>query len=314
MKTEGKNRTKERLVICDPRTLKEHPINQQLYGSSDPEEALIDSIRRKGILQKIRVTCIDSDFYILGGCRRVKAAIALGIEKVECVLEEYPSLHAAEREVIELNTYRPKSEAVLAREIEKLITIHGDEAEDRKIAGLKRGQTTPDSRASDSRRTRTDDLVADLLNISRNRLRNILTVFGEDYRTTKLAEVDAVGGKVDALMISWDAVRRNRLDDLIPLSVATRQVLNFCEAAAEAGIEAKPRLTKQPLSALRLSFVPVDWQAEEVPQISETIYLQDMAVGVGEVAGQFCLVVDDHIATIDPHYFLQFKRTEQEAA
>ena len=63
--------------------LKENPLNKQIYGDDDENQLkeLAEKIKSSGWIKPI---VINKDYLILSGHRRVKAAMSLNIESVEC--------------------------------------------------------------------------------------------------------------------------------------------------------------------------------------------------------------------------------------
>lgn len=118
-------------VNKNPRDLKPHPLNTQIYGVEVADEDLIDSIKSKGILEPI---VIKDDNTILSGHRRWAASKELGIDRVPCrVLTFDDALDEAES-LIEFNRQRVKNFTQVMNEGEYLFKIEFSRAEIRRKA------------------------------------------------------------------------------------------------------------------------------------------------------------------------------------
>lgn len=285
-------------ALMDPKTLRDHPANSGLYGPITLEPGFVDSIRKDGIRQSIIVTRIDDDFYVVSGHRRRDAAILAELSEVPVEIHEYADLKAAEYDVIALNMTRHKSEAVVAREIEKLMEIHGEEAEARMKAGVPSSGT--------GRGGRTDDLVAEMLQISRSRLRNLLTVFGDQYREERVAETGLSKAKAKAIVRAWNVVRQERLADEYPLTAAVSRIRNLLTAAGKAA-PSKPKVRTVSWST-RWTELPGDAK----PTVHGRFGLENgRTLDLVDIHGTPSLIVGDRIATLDSD-FLNSLSTEAE--
>jgi len=94
--------------------LKPSKYSLDIY-SSDPDEGLIESIKRNGVLQPI---WIDNNNVIISGHRRVNACKELGIETIEYEYREY-----SDSLVIESNRYREKTWKEKLKEVAELERI-----------------------------------------------------------------------------------------------------------------------------------------------------------------------------------------------
>jgi ParB family chromosome partitioning protein len=73
----------------DPKILKQNPGNpRRIQPGEMPDAALAASIRAIGILQPPAVTEQDSELTIAYGARRVKIAIALGLEEIHVLVKD----------------------------------------------------------------------------------------------------------------------------------------------------------------------------------------------------------------------------------
>jgi N6-adenosine-specific RNA methylase IME4 len=136
--------------------LKEHPLNKQIYGDEDEPQfnALVEKIKSSGWIKTIIVT---KDDVIISGHRRVKAAIALGIEAVECEIVDNDEEKQLEIFLNE-NAYRQKSTFQLLKESELYFEIEKKKAYQREIAGVNPG--------SNLTQGRTNEIVAEKIGMS----------------------------------------------------------------------------------------------------------------------------------------------------
>ena len=103
----------DRIVFLDPRELKPHPLNRELYEErADPD--FVDSIRNLGVREPL---IVNSDRVILGGHRRWRAALTLALSKVPCVVQEFDNEQVA---LVELNRQRVKTPRERYREAQVL--------------------------------------------------------------------------------------------------------------------------------------------------------------------------------------------------
>jgi N6-adenosine-specific RNA methylase IME4/ParB-like chromosome segregation protein Spo0J len=100
--------------------LKAHWLNTELYGDSEPDSTILESIRANGILEAIAVT---PDGTILSGHRRWRAAIKLEIEDVPTREIVLPSEIDEQAVLLEFNRQREKTFSQKMREAEKLREI-----------------------------------------------------------------------------------------------------------------------------------------------------------------------------------------------
>lgn len=216
----------------DPKVLRDHPANAGLYGRIELSDGIVESITQNGVMQPIIVAPFGDHYYVVSGHRRRDAAMLVGLEEVPVQIREYPSLAAAERDVIALNLFREKTDRIYAAEGEALIAIHSVEAEERMKSGAS---------SNDWTRGRTDDKVADMLGISRSRLRNAITVFGDRYRDERIAELDLLVTRQRGIIRAWDSIRRERLADDYPLTSAVSRVRSLLTAAGKRA-PSKPKV------------------------------------------------------------------------
>ncbi|MEH2167532.1 MAG: DNA adenine methylase [Nostoc sp.] len=106
---------------ADPRKLKPHPLNTQIYGTKDNISDLIESIRERGFFQNnpILVTQQGRTLQIISGHRRCRAAIKAGLNEVPIVrVGSQLSQVEIESRVLDENLHRLKDGVQLLREFE----------------------------------------------------------------------------------------------------------------------------------------------------------------------------------------------------
>jgi ParB-like chromosome segregation protein Spo0J len=76
------------------RIISTHKLNSEASG--EPSDALVDSIRRHGVLQPLIVQEHDDEFRVLAGHRRLRAARAAGLREVPCIVHQVGNDKAAQ--------------------------------------------------------------------------------------------------------------------------------------------------------------------------------------------------------------------------
>jgi len=136
----------------------------KLYGDSEPDQSLIDSIRSVGILNPI---IVNEEGEIISGNRRYKAYMHLYDENprpqhitrwlvVRLAVNEHLGY---ERMVIDSNVQRVKTKGQIAREAAALLRIEKEMAAEREKAGKR-------NRSVNLRKGRASKLVGEQLGIS----------------------------------------------------------------------------------------------------------------------------------------------------
>ncbi len=75
--------------IIDIKLIDENPYQPRKVFSDDAIASLGESIRRHGILQPIVVAKKDDDrYYVIAGERRLRAARAVGLDKIPCIVDQ----------------------------------------------------------------------------------------------------------------------------------------------------------------------------------------------------------------------------------
>lgn len=115
----------------DPRSLKNHLVNIEIYGSS-PSEEFLESVRAHGVLVPLTIT---TDGTVISGHSRRQAAIMVGLKAVPCLVSPLTDPDQIVRSLIESNRQRVKTNEQKAREAAHLFEIE-------KRAAAKRQEAT----------------------------------------------------------------------------------------------------------------------------------------------------------------------------
>ena len=158
--------------------LKEHPLNQTIYGQDDNEEQfqlLVNRIRESGWIDPVIVNN-ENEFTLLSGHRRYRAAKLLGFTSLD-----YQIVNVSPEEELEIllnsNVYREKTISQKTRESEYYYEIESRKARERQLSGT----TLSPSRDQG----RTDEIVANKVGMSRSSLRRAQQVL---KNTEKIAD------------------------------------------------------------------------------------------------------------------------------
>ncbi|TJW91317.1 MAG: plasmid partitioning protein [Mesorhizobium sp.] len=115
------------LIKVDPRALKENPDRTRQTKSSPQADALLlATIKAVGIVQPPIVAAeVDggNGYIITAGHRRVKQAIAAGLEEIEVLVEEAAGDNGAMRSMIENVAFSPLNPVDQWRAIERLVAL-----------------------------------------------------------------------------------------------------------------------------------------------------------------------------------------------
>lgn len=112
--------------------LKPHPLNATIYGASEVDAGLKESIRKHGIKEPL---VVKADGTIISGHRRWQAAMSLEIDNVPCRVETYKNELDEQEALIEFNRQREKTFSQKMAEGEKLVYIEKERAKDRQQTG-----------------------------------------------------------------------------------------------------------------------------------------------------------------------------------
>ena len=159
------------IVFLNPRELKPHFLNSELYEErEDPD--FVDSIRNLGVREPL---IINSDRVILGGHRRWRAALALGLSSVPCVIQEFDNEQVA---VVELNRQRVKTPRERYREAQVLRRELEPKA--RKQQGA-RTDLLPNLTRSPVKSTHVRDEIAGRLGVSSGQVYKLEAIYKNEH-------------------------------------------------------------------------------------------------------------------------------------
>jgi len=162
----------------NPKDLKPHPLNEEIYGKEPVDPELVKSIKKIGLLEML---VIKEDGTVISGHRRLKAVLEAGheyVKKVPCNIVGFADEFEEKEALVSYNIQRKKNDFQLSAEIEILDEIYKHRAKERQLAGLKQNKGTDDQGhtvVADSATTerdkknspgRTRDKIAEDLGIS----------------------------------------------------------------------------------------------------------------------------------------------------
>ena len=137
--------------------LKQHPLNQDIYGQDDEEQftILLNRIKESGWIDPI---IINKEGTILSGHRRYRAAKLLGYTSID-----YEKVNVEPEKELEIllssNVYREKTTVQKLKEAEYYHEIESRKARERQLSGV----TLETSRTQGGR---TDEIVAEKIGMS----------------------------------------------------------------------------------------------------------------------------------------------------
>ena len=102
----GFNQLSSQIIWKSPTELIPHPLNTKIYGENEDIEELVEAIRESDLIKTIVIT---PENRIISGHRRVAAAIALGIDKVEVRIRHFDSELDEIEALLRENQYRQKT-------------------------------------------------------------------------------------------------------------------------------------------------------------------------------------------------------------
>lgn len=116
-----------RLIKVDPRALKENPDRLRLTKSTPQADALLlATIKAVGIVQPPVITPESergNAYIINAGHRRVKQAIAAGLEEIDVLVDEAANDNGAMRSMVESIAFEPLNPVDQWRAIERLVAL-----------------------------------------------------------------------------------------------------------------------------------------------------------------------------------------------
>lgn len=117
-------------LFKDPKDLKPHKINLDIYGDEIADVDLVESIREKGILEPI---VILEDNTIISGHRRWFASMSLNLERVPCRSMSFSNELDEKEALIEFNRQRKKNATQTMKESDMIKDITSERARIRQI-------------------------------------------------------------------------------------------------------------------------------------------------------------------------------------
>lgn len=113
--------------------LKPNPLNEVIYGKTEQDNQLIESIRKHGIIEPL---VIKQDGTIISGHRRWQTAMNLEeITEIPYRIESFKNELDEQEALIEYNRYRVKVYSQIMNEAEKLVEIETKRAKERMSLG-----------------------------------------------------------------------------------------------------------------------------------------------------------------------------------
>lgn len=127
-------------ILKNPRELKPHKTNVEIYGTETIDIDLVDSIKNKGILEPI---VILEDNTILSGHRRWVAAKELKLERIPCRSMSFSDDLDEKEALVEFNRQRNKTYSQRMNEADLLTEIYGERNRKKQLETLKKGNVKP---------------------------------------------------------------------------------------------------------------------------------------------------------------------------
>lgn len=148
-------------LFKDPKDLKPHKINLDIYGDEIADVDLVESIREKGILEPI---VILEDNTIISGHRRWFASMSLNLERVPCRSMSFSSELDENEALVEFNRQRSKTYSQRMNEAELLTSVYSERARLRQIelAGTRPNKDVdlvPTSAPGEEEKTDAEDIA-----------------------------------------------------------------------------------------------------------------------------------------------------------
>jgi ParB-like chromosome segregation protein Spo0J len=174
-------------ILKQPKELRPHPLNKEIYGNESADPDLVESIRAKGILETL---VIRDDNVILSGHRRWLAAKALNLDKLPCRVLTFSDPLDEEEALIEFNRQREKTFSQKMKESDHLLVIERERAKARQGTRSDIVATLPQSDKAKSR-----DIVADKVGMSGRTFDKARTIWdkakdGDEQAGKLIKEID----------------------------------------------------------------------------------------------------------------------------
>lgn len=206
--------------------LHDHPVNESLYGPVVADQEMTQSIRERGVLQRLRVTPLGEEdvgaFRIISGHRRKVNAVAAGLEEVPCEVVYYDN---AQDEIIDLvhsNKARQKTEAQKTAEVSRLRSALGEAAKALKNANL----SSKDSPMGD-KSPRTSEVIAEKLGVSKDEVKYRTMLADTDYREKFYEKLRGMGADeqiIEECATRWASIKRQQDIGELAITPAAKEV------------------------------------------------------------------------------------------
>lgn len=271
-----------------------HPRQEAVYGTTEPDDALLLSVERNGLLEPpvVRYVAPGEPLVILSGHRRIEALRRVSRELVQAggPLETTMRVvqcddHTADDIFISSNAQRVKNLRTIVSEILTMKQILRQSPQS--IATQQITDSEIDeigSRLQIANGARYSDKISASVGISKDKIAAIVTVFDDEYRARQLAifseKIPAKARAAELANITslWDALRTQVLAEEVGLRAAASEVRSFASQAKgkKAGKKIAPAL---PSSSARGTIAP----AVPVP-----------APSAAHAAGHFSIEIDGY--------------------
>ena len=190
-------------ILKNPKELKPHKTNIDIYGTESVDIDLVESIKNKGILEPL---VILENNTILSGHRRWLAAKELKLERIPCRSMSFSDDLDEKEALIEFNRQRKKTSSQIVKEKKLLDAIGYEKAKiEQQQAGVDFGEShpkkeevvdkSPQAPKPLSVAPKTRDSTAAKLNMSYKKLDQLETVFdkaesGDSYAKNLMVKLD----------------------------------------------------------------------------------------------------------------------------
>ncbi len=149
-----------------------HPRNEKIYGVNEDVSALVEKIRKSGVVTTLIIT---DDNVIISGNRRWKSCKQLAAEgdkrfcSVNCEVKTFDSEEDELEYLVICNDTREKTKEQKAREAQMLLEVERARAEKRMLAGVKSDPVAELPQGQEKTSGKTRDIVAKKLHMRSGR-------------------------------------------------------------------------------------------------------------------------------------------------
>lgn len=165
------------IIQRNPKSLKPHPKNAEIYGEDEDVSDLVEKIGATGTIHPLIVNQNDE---IIHGNRRREAAIQLGIKLVPVIVQEFRNEIEELEALLTHNATRKKTNSQRANEARHWEKIEADKAEKRKNSNLLVGKGKRES--VQGKQGRTADIVGEKVGLSGSSVKRSKPVLEEIER------------------------------------------------------------------------------------------------------------------------------------